>query len=72
MNIVEIFETFPTQADCIRHLEKARWGDTATCPYCTSTRTIPNADRHYCYECKTSFSVTVGTIFHHTHLPLQK
>ena len=28
--------------------------------------------RHHCNNCKTSFSVTVGTIFHHTHLPLQK
>ena len=28
--------------------------------------------RHHCYACKTSFSVTVGTIFHRTHLPLQK
>ena len=28
--------------------------------------------RHRCYDCKTSFSVTVGTIFHHMHLPLQK
>ena len=29
-------------------------------------------NRHHCYTCKTSFSVTVGTIFHHTRLPLQK
>lgn len=28
--------------------------------------------RHHCNNCKTSFSVTVGTIFHRTHLPLQK
>ena len=73
MNIVEIFEQFPTQESCIKHLESARWGDgKAACPYCASRHTTPNQHRHYCYTCKTSFSVTVGTIFHHTHLPLQK
>ena len=72
MDIIQIFEQFPTQEDCIKHLEKARWGDKPVCPYCTSTNTVPNEHRHYCYDCKTSFSVTVGTIFHHTHMPLQK
>ena len=72
MNIIQIFEQFPTQEDCIKHLEKARWGDTPVCPYCSSTNTVPNENRHHCYDCKTGFSVTVGTIFHHTHMPLQK
>ena len=26
MNIIQIFEQFPTQKDCIAHLEAARWG----------------------------------------------
>ena len=74
MDIIRIFEQFPTQEHCIKHLEKVRWGDTPKCPYCTSTNTAPHdkGKRHRCYDCKTSFSVTVGTIFHHTHLPLQK
>ena len=72
MNIVHIFEQFPAQKDCLDHLEKARWGDTPLCPYCKSDQTARLQHRHRCYACKTSFSVTVGTIFHHTHLPLQK
>ena len=72
MNIVQIFERFPTQQDCVAYLEKARWGNEPKCPYCCSTRTALNQHRHRCYNCKTSFSVTVGTIFHHTHMPLQK
>ena len=72
MNILQVFERFPTQQDCIAHLERARWGETPRCPYCTSDRTASLQHRHRCYACKTSFSVTVGTIFHHTHLPLQK
>ena len=72
MNIIQNFELFPTQEACITHLEKARWGDTPACPYCGSINTAKLQHRRRCYDCKTSFSVTVGTIFHHTHLPLQK
>ena len=72
MNIVQIFEQFPTQQACIEHLERARWNGTPRCPYCGSGRTARLQHRHRCYACKTSFSVTVRTIFHHTHMPLQK
>jgi len=74
MNIVLIYEKFPTNNDCIAHIEKVKWGDTPFCPYCKSIKTspLPEEKRHHCNNCNTSFSVTVGTIFHHTHLPLQK
>ena len=74
MNIISIFENFPTQANCIAHLERVRWRGSPTCPYCSSDRVsaMPKEARHHCNNCKTSFSVTVGTIFHRTHLPLQK
>ena len=74
MNIISIFERFPTQADCIAHLERVRWHGSPTCPYCGSDRVtaMPKEARHHCNNCKTSFSVTVATIFHRTHLPLQK
>ncbi len=72
MDIIQIFEKFPNQKSCIEHLEKARWGDNPCCPYCGSINVVRNQHRWRCYDCKTSFSVTVGTIFHHTHIPLQK
>jgi len=74
MDIVTIYETFPTKDDCLAHIEKVRWGDTPTCPYCKSPNQtpMPKEIRYHCNNCNTSFSVTVGTIFHHTHLPLQK
>ncbi len=72
MDIVTVFELFPTQESCIEHLERARWRGVPKCPYCGSTRCGRTQERRRCYDCKTSFSVTVGTIFHHTHLPLQK
>lgn len=74
MNIIEVYRKFPTDNDCIDYLEKVRWNGTPICPYCHSDHTtaIPAERRHHCNNCNTTFSVTVGTIFHHTHLPLQK
>lgn len=74
MNIIQIYQRFPTETDCITHIESVRWGGKPKCPYCQSERItpMPREQRHHCNNCKTSFSVTVGTIFHHTHLPLQK
>jgi transposase-like protein len=74
MNIVRIYELFPTESDCITHLENVRWKGKPVCPYCGSDRatSAPAVQRYHCNNCKTSFSVTVGTIFHHTHLPFQK
>jgi len=74
MNIIDVYTKFPTEKDCIEHLEKIRWSEKVICPYCKSEKvTSLSAEmRHHCNNCKTSFSVTVATIFHHTHLPLQK
>ena len=77
MNIIQIYKQFPTEGDCIDHLEAVRWGTKIACPYCNSRRTVSRQQtstkrRHHCNNCNTSFSVTVGTIFHHTHLDLQK
>ncbi|HUJ17227.1 MAG TPA: IS1595 family transposase [Nitrospirota bacterium] len=74
MNIIEVYRKFPTPESCLKHLEKARWNSTPVCPYCASTRTtaMPKELRHHCNNCKTSFSVTVGTIFQKTKVDLQK
>lgn len=74
MNIAQILEKFPTEEDCLAYLETVRWKGRPICPYCKSANsTALSAElRHHCNNCNTSFSVTVGTIFHHTHLPLQK
>jgi transposase-like protein len=74
MNIIQIYKKFPTENDCIAHLEQVRWSGKPACPYCKSTNATPRPkeQRHHCNNCNTTFSVTVGTIFHHTHLDLQK
>jgi transposase-like protein len=81
MNIAQVFKRFPNDKACIKFLESIRWKDGVVCPYCNSNKTCKhnvknvntrNATRHQCWTCKKSFSVTVNTIFHNTHIDLQK
>jgi len=73
-DILKICDLYPAEDDCIHHLETVRWKGKPKCPYCqsSSVTSLPKENRHHCNTCNTSFSVTVKTIFHHTHLPLQK
>ena len=74
MNIIQVYKQFPTHQDCIKHLEKVRWNNKPVCPYCNSEKQtpLPKESRYHCNNCNTSFSVTVGTIFHKTKMDLQK
>ena len=74
MNIISIYKRFPQELDCRTYLEQLRWQGKPVCPYCNSTNITlrPKEQRHHCNNCNTTFSVTVNTIFHRTHLPLQK
>lgn len=74
MNIPQLYKQFPTQKDCIEHLEQVRWNGMPICPYCNSKNQtpLPKENRYHCNTCNTSFSVTVGTIFHKTRIDLQK
>ena len=63
-----------SQQECIAYLEKIRWNGVPQCPYCGSKRSSPLEQglRHHCNDCFTSYSVTVGTLFHNTHVDLRK
>ncbi len=76
MTIFELLKLYGTQAQCIELLETARWKDNLTCPYCKSDKVSRKTEqkrqsRWQCSKCKKSYSVTVGTIFHRTHLELK-
>jgi len=74
MNILEITNKYPNQEACIKLLEEIRWDSKPKCIFCSSEETYPvlKESRHNCKKCNKSFSVTARTIFHHTHVPLQK
>ena len=76
-SIVSIYRRFPTKESCFEHLEKVRWKDEPCCPYCMSEKVsrkkeIDQRNRWQCSLCRKSFSVTVGTIFHNSHVDLQR
>jgi transposase-like protein len=65
------------QDDRLRaYLEKLRWPDGVRCPRCNTQRIyrLVDRDQFYCSggDCGYQFSVTAGSIFNHTQLPLWK
>ena len=79
MNLIEVMERFPDQESCIDHLEHIRWRGTPVCPKCGSITvkhkkedSVGRVGRWNCHDCKASFKVTHGTVFHGTKIPLQK
>ena len=77
MNIIEFFKTFETNEQAVEYLEKVRWPGKTICPYCKGETTCCHKGndrkirRWQCWGCKRSFSVTVGTVFHRTHVALR-
>jgi transposase-like protein len=77
MNILDLFKTFQTQEQAVEYLEKVRWGKEPVCPYCGSLAVGRHASpdrkgqRWQCRDCTRAFAVTVGTIFHGTHISLK-
>jgi transposase-like protein len=71
---------FDTDAKCREHLERSTWGVTPACRHCGSvqvgqiTGKSARAGLFQCHEpeCGKQFTVTVGTVFQDTHLPLTK
>ncbi len=74
MNLMKLMEQYGNEDACRDTLEKLRWHDGIQCPRCGS-KSIRNSytrDQFDCASCGYQFSVTSGTIFHDSHLPLMK
>ncbi|MFN2375972.1 MAG: IS1595 family transposase [Candidatus Binatia bacterium] len=77
MNIIQVFQSFTTQEQGVEYLEKVRWKGRPICPYCGADKVCRHASgdragiRWQCQSCTRAFSVTVGTIFHGTHVSLR-
>ena len=62
-----------------KHVEAMRWADGRYCPHCgeTENTSFVRGKKHrpglyYCNACKAQFTVTVGTIFERSKVPLNK
>ena len=84
LTLIEIIDRFRTDEQARAHLEEIRWGNGIVCPKCkcsdqskfssikANPKTKVRAGLRYCAECKRQFTVTVGTIFEDSHIPLSK
>src|SRR5216684_1338883 len=74
MNMIQLMKQYGDDEHCRKGLEHLRWPNGATCPRCKSPKLSHMYKRQQfdCDSCGYQFSVTSGTIFHDTHLPLQK
>ncbi len=74
MDLMKLMEECNTQDECRAILEELRWQDGVKCPHCQSDKIsrIRKRFQYDCDSCRYQFSVTAGTIFHDSHLPLPK
>jgi len=67
-------DAYGSEDRCRQVLEELRWPDGPTCPKCSGRKLswIDKRAQYDCDSCGYQFSVTAGTIFHDSHLPLRK
>lgn len=73
-SLIDIVHRFHSEEVCREYLEKLRWPDGVGCTRCgsCSVSEISTRDQFDCNDCRYRFSVTSGTIFDNTKLPLWK
>ena len=74
MNLVKLMAMFHSDERCRAYLEALRWPNGLACLRCGSMTISRSYKRNQliCDSCDYNFSVTTGTIFHDTKLPLTK
>lgn len=69
--LLEICSEFSTDDRCRELLARLRWGRDVTCLRCGESGIARLSSKlWYCRKCDYQFSVTVGTVFADSHLPL--
>jgi transposase-like protein len=74
IDLPALIEKFGSEEKCRTYLEQLRWPNGVECPRCSSRKIsrIKARSQFDCDGCRYQFSVTAGTIFHDSHLPLWK
>lgn len=74
MNLAKLIERFSDEDTCREVLKDLRWPDGVCCPRCgdCSVSWISTREQWDCNGCRYRFSVTSGTIFDNTKIPLWK
>ncbi len=74
MNLADVMTQFSTDDRCRELLRRLRWPAGVECPRCKQAVVELETEKElfYCKDCDYQFSVTVGSIFNDSHLPLTK
>lgn len=72
--LISFQKDFPDDEACLKHLAQQRWPDGFVCPQCghNAAWSITKRGLFDCKECRYQASITAGTIFHKTRVPLLK
>jgi transposase-like protein len=63
------------EQECRTYLSALRWPGGVECPRCSESARLlwlTSRSKWHCYSCRYQFSVTAGTLFHSSHLPVWK
>lgn len=74
INLMSLVDKYHNEDACRAYLEELRFPDGVTCLRCGST-SLSRLEKYHVFECNScgyQFSVTTGTIFHDSHLPMWK
>jgi len=74
-NLMSVVEQYGTDDKCRACLVALKWPNGIECPRCQSKKAISRIaarEVYDCDSCRYQFSVTAGSIFHDSHLPLTK
>jgi transposase-like protein len=74
MDLMKLIDRFGSEDRCREYLKHLRWPDGPACVKCGSKSLswISTRNQFDCNSCRARFSVTSGTVFHDSHLPLRK
>ncbi len=74
MMLIDFYERFPDETACWNYFLSLKWPDGFICPSCSNKKGCfkPGRKIFECYNCKHQASLTAGTIFHKTKVPLTK
>jgi hypothetical protein len=69
--LLELERRFHSEEACVEYLAALRWPGGWTCPHCSGTDAWSiRRGRWLCDRCRYEMSVTAGTIFQDSHVPL--
>lgn len=70
--LLEFEHWFRTEESCRDYLEQVRWPEGFICPQCQTRKAWRTKEgRLRCHDCRGHLSITAGTVFHRSKIPLR-